>query len=324
MLGAFSIGSRFIGAGRSLDSPYIEASATALGAGLVITGPGRVFIPASATATGAGIASSAAPQVVSTASATAQGAGSCSAAPSARLRAAAAAQGEGIASADALRRAFGSTFAIGAGLASGDHRVRRPGSASAVGAGLAGADGARHAFASASAIGAGSAAGASNAARTGSATAIGSGSMSGEATLKAPGARVEIRIPPRDNQSNIDPKVNTITYRGDDLEIQVDEFTKQPAEVVDYLLNMTEWFRRIKTDSIDSIAVTILPTGTAGDLEAGPGNLPDWQPIGTPVHQARIWIGGGRDGIEYQVTARVTTNEGRIEEVDFLIIVEER
>lgn len=325
MLGSFSIGNRYLGAGRSITRPPIKASASAIGAGIVLATESRVFLFAGATAIGAGSAQSAAGRVVSTTGASAIGAGACSGAPSARLRGrTGTALGGGTATAAAFRRVFGAASAIGAGSASADARARRPAAAVGLGAGLCSSNAARLSFGGARAEGAGIMAGAPYLAYPTSATAIGAGSASGNGTLPALSARVTIRIPAREKAIRLPERVRTINYPGDDQEVQVDEFVKQPAEVVDFLLDMTDWFRSIRSDGIDSISVTISPTGTAGDLEAGPGLQPTWEPIGSPAHKARIWIGGGRDGIDYQVTALVTTDEGRVEEVDFLVIVENR
>lgn len=134
-----------------------------------------------------------------------------------------------------------------------------------------------------------------------------------------------IRVPERDRELFIPPKERTIRFTGDDRSLSMERFTKQPREIVDYALVMEDYFDPIYEDFIDDIQIVeISPTGDADDLESGPGNKPVWAGVGDPVHNAQIWIGGGRDGIEYKVTALVTTNVGRVEEVDFLVAVEEQ
>ena len=102
--------------------------------------------------------------------------------------------------------------------------------------------------------------------------------------------------------------------------------TKQPGETVDYILDMREWFDEVDTqDYIDiaesSVAVDI--SGDPDDLELGPGAKPEIEGIGVEPQQARIWVAGGRDGVEYKVTTTLTTSQGRVEEHDLTIIVED-
>lgn len=133
-----------------------------------------------------------------------------------------------------------------------------------------------------------------------------------------------ITVQPKDRQVNVAPKDRVIVFQGDDRGLSMQEMIKQPAEVVDYLIDMERWFRSIFEDYITDVSVAVDITGDSDDLEVGPGSLAEWEPVGDPVHQAKVWLGGGRDGIEYKVTATVTTHQGRVEEVDFLVIIEEQ
>lgn len=106
-------------------------------------------------------------------------------------------------------------------------------------------------------------------------------------------------------------------------------FKKQPSEIVDYAIKMTDWFSPLDdSDYIASIAVTSSPAfgAGAGDLQLGPGALPDTTLMADKSGLDRIgkiWIGGGTDGTSYYVTAVITTDLGRVEEVDFKIKVKE-
>ncbi len=106
-------------------------------------------------------------------------------------------------------------------------------------------------------------------------------------------------------------------------------FIKQPSEIVDYAIKMTDWFSPLDdNDFISSVAVTSSPAfGVgAGDLQLGPGALPNTTLVADNSgldRIAKIWIGAGTDGVTYTVTAVLTTDLGRVEEVDFKIKVKE-
>jgi len=110
----------------------------------------------------------------------------------------------------------------------------------------------------------------------------------------------------------------------------LDAKEKQPSEIVDYILDMRDWFRRVDSEDfivINASSVTIDITGDPEDLVAGPTS-PSVKPEiesadGLEPKLARIWLGKGRDGVEYKVTIKIQTNEGRVEEVDLPVIVEE-
>lgn len=95
--------------------------------------------------------------------------------------------------------------------------------------------------------------------------------------------------------------------------------TKQPSEVVDYDIDMTDYFEEIPDDEILSAAVTVEPAG----LTLGPGTLPDWDKVGDPAWVLKIWVGDGVDGTKYKVTAVITTEDDRVEEVEFFVKVKE-
>lgn len=133
-----------------------------------------------------------------------------------------------------------------------------------------------------------------------------------------------IYVDPKIRDLYVEPKDRVIFFAGDDRGLSMEERVKQPAEVVDYTLHMRDYFRDIFNDYITDVQVSIDITGDPDDLESGPDTQAIWAPVGDPAHQAKMWFGGGRDGETYQVTALVTTNAGRVEEVDFLVRVEEQ
>lgn len=101
-------------------------------------------------------------------------------------------------------------------------------------------------------------------------------------------------------------------------------FPKQPAERLAYDIDLTDWFQALSpTDYIQSARVTVpavtVGPGAASALDASLN--PTF--LGTPATIAKVWIEGGVDGATYKVTLEVTTFEGRVKEVDFLIRVKE-
>lgn len=321
MIGRFSIGSRYVGAGRSVLRPPFEGSATLPGAA-GLSANGSRTLSASFTLAGAAGLSVSEGFISKLGSATLPGVATLVATGSAKLQASATLAGAAGLSASGKRQVQGAVEFEGVAGLDVDGRVTRPGSITFAGEAEITADGVRTADGAAtfSASAGLTAAGARTA--TASATLPGVATMTANGTFPAFSARVRIPVFEKLKGIVVPEKIRTIVYPGDDQEIQVEQFVKQPSEVVDYELDMRDWFKRIRSDGIDSITTVVSPTGDPSDIEVGPGALPDSELIGSPAHQARIWLGGGRDGVTYQVTATVTTTEGRVEEVDFLVIVE--
>lgn len=103
-------------------------------------------------------------------------------------------------------------------------------------------------------------------------------------------------------------------------------FTKQPGDVFDYDVDMTEWFADIPGDDIQGVTVTVtsasevLPT-----LESGPAPHPAFVLLGgpTPV-RFKVWLGGGTAYTDYKITCLVITEQDRRKEVDFTIKVRDK
>lgn len=134
-----------------------------------------------------------------------------------------------------------------------------------------------------------------------------------------------LRVEPKDRALVAQPKDRNIKIVPDDTGVRMYEREKQPSEVVDYTLDMRDWFDEIFEDEIEDVDVTVSSDGDPSALEIGPivdgTPLPEWAPVGDPVHRAKIWIGGGEDGTDYLVTAIVRTAAKRKEEFDLLLSV---
>ena len=107
-------------------------------------------------------------------------------------------------------------------------------------------------------------------------------------------------------------------------------FLKQPSEIVDYAIIMEDWFSPMDDDDyLVSAVVTCNPAFDVAGLLNGP-LLTDPKPEVVFVadtsgrdRTAKIWIGGGVDGASYVVTAKLTTDLGRLGEVDFKVKIKE-
>lgn len=103
-------------------------------------------------------------------------------------------------------------------------------------------------------------------------------------------------------------------------------FTKQPSEVLDYGITLVRWFAKKgdADDHIESVVADVSGSKADPDLVLGPGVLPEYTLLGSPVQQLKVWVGGGVHGRNYTVTLYLTTHEGRKLEVDFVVKVREK
>lgn len=102
-------------------------------------------------------------------------------------------------------------------------------------------------------------------------------------------------------------------------------FKKQPLDVLDYDVDMSEWFSSIPGDDIDSVEIIITslveeePTLVAGPLPHKPVILLGAEPV-----RFKIWLGGGTDYVDYKVTCIITTEQDRKKEVELKIKVRDK
>lgn len=99
----------------------------------------------------------------------------------------------------------------------------------------------------------------------------------------------------------------------------MDTFQKQPWDVEDYEVDMTDYFEDLDGDTVSSVAVTVSPVG----LTLGPGSHPDYTIVAPDNVKFRVWVGGGTDKLKYTVTCQVTTTDGRQKEHEFSVKVKE-
>ena len=89
----------------------------------------------------------------------------------------------------------------------------------------------------------------------------------------------------------------------------LETFRKQPADVQDYDIDFSPWL------------VGFGDTGTTLNVVAEPGITLDSSSFAAGV--AKVWLSGGTDGTNYKITARLTTINGRVKEVEIRVRVKE-
>lgn len=87
------------------------------------------------------------------------------------------------------------------------------------------------------------------------------------------------------------------------------KFSKQPAEVLDYDVDFTDWFSN-RTDTPASFVVVVEP-GITVFSSSRTGNI------------VKVVLSGGTSGGKYKVTVRLTTVLGLVKEADFQVTVKE-
>jgi len=102
-------------------------------------------------------------------------------------------------------------------------------------------------------------------------------------------------------------------------------FTKQPNDVLDYDVDMTDWFQSIPLDEIQSVAVTVTSyQEVTPTLVVGPTPHPATEQDGANAVRFKVWLGGGTDQTDYVVTCVVLTEQDRRKEIDFKIKVRDK
>lgn len=87
------------------------------------------------------------------------------------------------------------------------------------------------------------------------------------------------------------------------------KFNKQPADVLDYTVDLTNWM--VSGDTVTSTNASITPSGPSIEVTQGASSQP------------KIWVSGGTNGKQYKVTTTIVTNGGRTKEIDFNVLVTE-
>lgn len=102
-------------------------------------------------------------------------------------------------------------------------------------------------------------------------------------------------------------------------------FTKQPRDVLDYDVDMSEWFASIPGDDIELVEVIVTSLSEQEPtLIVGPLPHPAVILIGSEPVRFKLWLGGGTEYVDYVVTCVVTTEQDRKKEIEFKIKVRDK
>jgi hypothetical protein len=101
----------------------------------------------------------------------------------------------------------------------------------------------------------------------------------------------------------------------------MERFDKQPADVLDYDIDLRRWFKTLSNDEVVSAAVEV--TEGDGALTVGPAPHPEAVIFGDARQQIKVWLGAGTDGVTYKIRVTATTQQDRIKEIDFKLRVRE-
>lgn len=102
-------------------------------------------------------------------------------------------------------------------------------------------------------------------------------------------------------------------------------FTKRPRDVLDYDVDMDDWFESIPGDDIESVVLDIvciaedIPTLVAGGLPHNEVVL-----MGANPTSFKVWLSGGTEFLDYTVNCIVTTEQDRVKEIEFKIKVRDK
>lgn len=86
-------------------------------------------------------------------------------------------------------------------------------------------------------------------------------------------------------------------------------FSKQPVEVLDYDIDCSEWL--VSDDALASATAVVDTAGLTVDSVL----------ISSP--RVKVWLSGGTNGATYKVTVTITTDDGRVKQVEFRVRVKD-
>lgn len=86
-------------------------------------------------------------------------------------------------------------------------------------------------------------------------------------------------------------------------------FKQQPAEVLDYDVDYTDWLP--SSDSVGTATSAVSPVGLVVDAQVVSGKF------------VKLWVSGGTSGVKYKVTLTVETAIGRTKQDEILFTVKD-
>lgn len=99
-------------------------------------------------------------------------------------------------------------------------------------------------------------------------------------------------------------------------------FKKQPQDVLDFDVNLTDWFSTVPGDNISSVAISVeLFDDDLTPLVYGALPHPGYTLMGANPVRFKLWLSGGSDGFIYKVTCLISSEQDRVKEMEFKIKV---
>lgn len=86
-------------------------------------------------------------------------------------------------------------------------------------------------------------------------------------------------------------------------------YTKQPADVLDYDVDYSEFLAGI--DTLANKTVVATPAGINVDQSFIVGG------------RIKVWLSGGTNGVTYKITVTATTSDGRVKQDEFKVKVKD-
>lgn len=98
------------------------------------------------------------------------------------------------------------------------------------------------------------------------------------------------------------------------------KFKKQPAEVLDYDVDFTEYLA--DGDTLLSSGNPPIPSPYNITVD-GTGLVVESAFVINNGKTIKVWLTGGTNGVKYKITITATTNAGRVKQVEFVIQVKD-
>lgn len=88
--------------------------------------------------------------------------------------------------------------------------------------------------------------------------------------------------------------------------------TQQPADLIDYDFEFSEWFDN-NEDFIESVTTNIKPAPLTLNVAANTSGQ----------SKVKMWVQGGEDGDEFTVEITITTFSGRTKQFELIVIIKD-
>lgn len=99
----------------------------------------------------------------------------------------------------------------------------------------------------------------------------------------------------------------------------IGKFQKQPAETLDYDVDFAEFL----SDGDTLVTTGNPPVPSPLNVTVDPAGMTLGPTVVVGGKVVKQWLSGGTDGVRYKITLTVTTNAGRVKQVEFVVRVKD-